>query len=62
MNVMILRTWLRARFASKEDGASMVEYAFLVALVAMVAIVAVKFLGGEVSTKFDTVGESFRNS
>ncbi len=35
-------------------GASMVEYALLVALVALIAIPAVKGLGGAVSNQFDS--------
>ena len=35
-----LATWLRARFSDSERGASLVEYALLVALIAVVCIVA----------------------
>lgn len=41
-----------ARKATKEEGASMVEYGLLVALIAIVAIVAVRVLGTSVSTTF----------
>jgi pilus assembly protein Flp/PilA len=41
-----------------ERGASMVEYGLLLALVAVIAIVALKALGTNVSTKFDTVSTS----
>ena len=53
----MLRLWTayQSRF-NKEDGASMVEYALLVALIAVVAIVAVAVLGQEVSDKFAEVG------
>jgi pilus assembly protein Flp/PilA len=40
-----LASYLRARFADDERGASLVEYALLVALIAVVCIVAVSFLG-----------------
>ena len=49
-------TWLRARFGDDDRGASLVEYALLVALIAVVCIVAVRFLGTEASTKFSEVG------
>jgi len=42
------------RFFSDESGATMVEYGLMVALIAVVAIVAVTFLGEEVSQTFDT--------
>ena len=38
-------SYLRARFGDDERGASLVEYALLVALIAVVCIVAVTFLG-----------------
>jgi pilus assembly protein Flp/PilA len=53
-----LATWLRARFGDTERGASLVEYALLVALIAVVCIAAVTVLGENASDKFDTVGDS----
>jgi Flp pilus assembly pilin Flp len=41
-----------------EVGASLVEYALLLALVAVVAIVALKFLGGTVANTLNSVGNS----
>ena len=38
-----------------EDGASMVEYALLVVLIAIIAIVAVQIAGENVSTVFSSV-------
>jgi pilus assembly protein Flp/PilA len=49
--------WLTARIKS-ERGASLVEYALLVALIAVVCIAAVTLLGDEASSKFDSVGQS----
>ena len=46
----------------KERGATMIEYALLVALIAVVAISAVTFLGEQVSTKFSSVGNSLATS
>ncbi len=45
-----LATWLRARFSDSERGASLVEYALLVALIAVVCIVAITILGENAST------------
>ena len=53
-----LATWIRARFGDTERGASLVEYALLVALIAVVCIVAITFLGNSASSKFNTVGSS----
>jgi len=48
-------SYLRARFGA-EDGASLVEYAFLVALIAIVCIAAISFLGTNTSGKYSNVG------
>ena len=53
--------YLRARFGDTERGASLVEYALLVALIAVVCIAAVTLLGGNASTKFKKVGSSIGN-
>lgn len=55
-----LAAYLRARFGDTERGASLVEYALLVALIAVVCILAVTFLGKNASNKFDTVGSSIQ--
>jgi pilus assembly protein Flp/PilA len=41
-----------------EDGATAVEYALMVALIAAVIIVAVTFLGQTTSDKFQLVGDA----
>ena len=53
-----LTNWLRSRFGDTERGASLVEYALLVALIAVVCIAAVTILGQNASDKFDSVGNS----
>jgi pilus assembly protein Flp/PilA len=53
-----LANWLRARFGDSERGASLVEYALLVALIAVVCIAAVTVLGKNASNKFSSVGTS----
>jgi pilus assembly protein Flp/PilA len=44
-----------------ERGASLVEYALLLALIAVVALVALTFLGGSVSNTLNSVGSSLNN-
>ena len=46
---------------SKELGASMVEYALLLVLIAIVAFVAVRLTGQSVSSVFSTVANGFTN-
>lgn len=52
---------LRSRL-SDEGGASLVEYALLVALIAVVCIAAVTFLGTSDSSKFDKAGSAIGGS
>ncbi len=55
----MLQIWtaLESRFRS-EEGASLVEYALLVALIAIVALVAITAVGDAVSDNFDSVADS----
>jgi Flp pilus assembly pilin Flp len=46
------KTWLQSRFTKDERGANLVEYILLVALIAL----AVVFLRGQVSDKFNETG------
>jgi Flp pilus assembly pilin Flp len=41
-----------------ERGQGLAEYALILVLIALVAIIALIFLGGQVSTILDTVGKS----
>ena len=50
--------FLQARFGRTERGASLVEYALLVALIAVVCIVAISFVGSAASAKFSSVGSN----
>ena len=60
----MLRLWTayQSRFVKDEEGASMVEYALLVALIAVVVIAAALFLGEEISEKFSEVGDTLSNT
>jgi len=51
-------TTYQDRYMGDERGASMVEYALLVALIAVVVIAAALFLGEEISAKFSEVGDT----
>ena len=48
--------YIQARLGKDERGASLVEYALLVALIAVVCIVAITLLGNNASHKFSEVG------
>ena len=60
--VMRLVDPIRATWNRRDEvGASLVEYALLLALIAVVAIVALHFLGGSVSNTLNSVGSSINN-
>jgi len=50
-------TWMK-----DEKGASMVEYALLVVLIAIVALVAVSLAGDEVSSVFSEIATDLQNT
>jgi pilus assembly protein Flp/PilA len=57
-------TWwadLKGRIA-EEGGATAVEYALMVALIAVVIIAAVAFIGTESSSTFQEVGDSIAST
>ena len=49
-------TWIK-----EEKGASMVEYALLVVLIAIIALVAVRLAGTEVSQTFSDIASGLQN-
>lgn len=53
-------SWIQAHVSVTDRGASLVEYALLVALIAVVCIVAVTLLGQEASSKFSQVGSAIQ--
>jgi pilus assembly protein Flp/PilA len=53
----LIRPWL-AQALRSDRGASMVEYALLVALIALACIAAVTALGGTLSDRYVMVGDS----
>ena len=66
MGIVEIVVWfvspIRNRMRSADDtGANIVEYAFLLVLVAVVAIVALQFLGGALSHSLSDSGGSVAN-
>jgi len=53
----MLAMWTKVTsWMQTEKGASMVEYALLVVLIAIIALVAVAFAGEQVSSTFSEIG------
>jgi len=50
------------KFVNGEEGATMVEYGLMVALIAIVAIAGATLLGSSVNAKFSTVATSVHNA
>lgn len=61
MNTRAIQLYVRTRtsvrsYLSSERGAGMVEYALLVALIAIVLIVAIAFFAGKLNDEFNSIG------
>ena len=48
-------------YVTAERGAAMVEYAFLVILIAIIALIGVQIAGQQVSVAFSTVADGLTN-
>ena len=61
INVLTLFTNLQlklARLFDEEEGQGLTEYALILALIAIIAIAALSFLGGKVTSELSVVGSS----
>lgn len=59
----MLALWTKVTsWLQEEKGASMVEYALLVVLIAIIALVAVQFAGEQVSSTFDKVANELSSA
>ena len=61
VNQIAMLNQIRAN-QNSERGASMVEYAFLVILIAIIALVGVRIAGEQVSVAFSTVASGLANT
>jgi pilus assembly protein Flp/PilA len=63
VNLQLLWHHIQLRFFSRdEEGASLVEYALLVALIAVVCIAAIALIGNSASSKLSTTGSAIQGS
>ena len=58
------RIWTacQTRFVKDKKGASMMEYAFLIALIALVVIAGALFLGTQISDRLSEVGATLQDT
>jgi pilus assembly protein Flp/PilA len=60
MNTMLLKMYVKLdNLMSREEGQDLVEYALVVALIALGAVASMKLLAGAISTAFVTVSSEF---
>lgn len=52
-----LLTWLTGALHRDEDGQGLAEYALILALIAVIAIAALVFLGTQISTILSSIGD-----
>jgi Flp pilus assembly pilin Flp len=58
---IVSRFWVKtSNWMAEEKGASMVEYALLVVLIAIVAILAIRLAGNQVSEAFSEIGSGLQ--
>jgi Flp pilus assembly pilin Flp len=55
---MVLISSIWAWFCRDPDGQGLAEYALILALIAILAIVALLFMGGNINTMLSTLGNS----
>ncbi len=53
---------ISAKILSKEHGAALVEWGLLVTLIAIVALIAVRLAGDELSTTFSEIATSLQQT
>jgi pilus assembly protein Flp/PilA len=57
--LIAIQSWISSRYRSEDRGASLVEYALLIALILVVCVIAVRVLGTQASTSFSSTGNGF---
>jgi pilus assembly protein Flp/PilA len=62
MLIILLRELARRRASGDDEGATAVEYALLVGLIAVIVISSVTLLGGNVDAMFDDIAGQFGDS
>ncbi|HEY8165695.1 MAG TPA: Flp family type IVb pilin [Gemmatimonadaceae bacterium] len=48
------------KFVRDQEGAALVEYGLLIALIAVICVIVVAVLGNTVSAKFSAINENFK--
>jgi pilus assembly protein Flp/PilA len=63
MNTMLLKLYVKFQdLMSREEGQDLVEYALVVALIALGAVATLRTLSGAIATEFGVISTTFANS
>ena len=63
MNTLLLKLYVKFQdLMNREDGQDLVEYALVIALVALAATAGMKTLATDISNAFTTIGTSLNSS
>ena len=63
MNTMLLKLYVKFQdLMNREEGQDLVEYALVVALIALGSVATMKTLSGAISQEFNTISTTFANS
>jgi pilus assembly protein Flp/PilA len=63
MNTMLLKLYVKVQaMMSRDEGQDLVEYALVVAIIALGATAAMGKLAGAISTSFGTISSTFANA
>lgn len=56
MNDMLLKLYMKAQLLREDHGQDLIEYALVVALIALAATVGMKAVAGDINTAFTAIG------
>ncbi|MGH9599977.1 MAG: Flp family type IVb pilin [Terracidiphilus sp.] len=63
MNTLLLKLYMKCQdLMSREEGQDLVEYALVVALIALAATAGMKTLATDISSAFSTIGSTLSSS
>lgn len=63
MNTMLLQLFVKFQnLMNREEGQDLVEYALVVALIALGSVATMQTLAGAISQEFNTISTTFANS
>jgi Flp pilus assembly pilin Flp len=57
LNLFVIKSWIEARLHRGEEGANLVEYILLIALIAMLVIAAIVVLRGAINDRFQDTSD-----